>query len=133
MAIDFNDQVAARTVWMEARGEGPEGMEAVAHVIKNRMADGRWGNTASSVCLWHSQFSGWSSNDPNFAQACRLADTDPTLAACLQAWLNGIFEQTDPTGGACFYFASTMAEPPAWAASMTETVQIGRHKFYRDK
>lgn len=131
--MTFPDEVAARTVWMEARGEGPEGMAAVAHVIKNRMADGRWGKTASEVCLWHAQFSGWSSNDPNFSQACRLADTDPILATCLQAWLNAIFEQDDPTEGACFYFASTMTAPPVWAASMIETVTISHHKFYRDK
>lgn len=129
----FDDEVAARTVWQEARGEGKAGMQAVAHVIRNRVADGRWGKTASETCLWHAQFSGWSSHDPNFSQACRLSETDPTFLDCLQAWVNTLTETFDPTEGACFYYSSTMATPPAWAQTMIETVQIGRHRFFRDK
>ena len=64
--------VLARTIWGEARGEGKEGMEAVASVILNRTEiakrlDGYWwGNTIIQVCQKPYQFSCWNKLDPNF-------------------------------------------------------------------
>lgn len=133
MAMTFSDEVAIRTLWQEARGEGAEGLNAVAHVILNRMRDGRWGGTAASVCLWRSQFSGWLSTDPNFHLACGMLATDPALAPCATAWGAAQTEATDPTDSACFYYATSMASPPVWSMGMIETVAIGRHKFFRDK
>ena len=128
----FNDDIAARTVWQEARNEGLQGMKAVAHVIRNRVADGRWGSTPAAVCLWPMQFSGWRPSDPNYAPACSLSDSDPVLAQCMEAWVASESEP-DPTDNACFYYASSLATPPVWAGKMIETTQIGGHIFYRDK
>ncbi len=50
-------QIIALTLLAEARGEGIEGMEAVAMVIKQRMANRK--QTASQVCLAPKQFSCW--------------------------------------------------------------------------
>lgn len=59
-------QVVAATLWGEARGEGVEGMIAVAHVIANRARKGGWwGSTPRDVCLKKWQFSCWNENDPN--------------------------------------------------------------------
>lgn len=130
--MSFNDQVAARTIWQEARNQGAEGMRAVAHVIRNRIKNGRWGAVPATVCLWPMQFSGWRPVDPNYAPACALADDDPALAPCLDAWTASENED-DPTDGACFYHADSMVPIPSWARSMVETAHIGRHIFYRDK
>ena len=131
MTTLFDDEVAARTIYQEARGEGQSGMAAVAHVIRNRIVDGRWGKCAASVCLWRAQFSGWSSSDPNFQIACELDEGDGLLGQCAQIWGESGSDD-DPTDGACFYF-STVIAPPAWANAMIFTVQIGKHRFYRDK
>ena len=40
---NFDDlQIMARTLWGEARGDGQEGIEAVARVIINRYRAGKW-------------------------------------------------------------------------------------------
>jgi len=51
----INDiDVLARTLWGEARGEGPAGQVAVAWTIRNRVNDGRakswWGEGYTGVC-----------------------------------------------------------------------------------
>lgn len=116
----------------EARGEPPDGQRAVAHVIRNRMKDGRWGSSLASVCLWPKQFSGWNPKDPNFDYARKLSDTDPLIIKMLKA-LNDSAVLQDITNGANHYHATWMKEPPAWAAAMTHLVTIGQHKFFTDK
>lgn len=51
-----------RTIIGEAAGEGPEGMAAVALVIRNRMADNRYPDTAGAVVLQPGQFSAWNTD-----------------------------------------------------------------------
>lgn len=120
LTADWNIATAARTLWQEARGEPLSGQQAVAHVIVNRLKDGRWGNTLGSVCLWHAAFSGWFSprlvggkavHDPNFAAACSLANDDvllTSLAGLIGAAMGGA---PDPTGGATHYFAKGTPQP----------------------
>ena len=68
--------VLARTVWGEARGEGQAGMVAVANVVMNRVNFARaqlggnywWGNTIMRVCQKPLQFSCWNQADPNLSQ-----------------------------------------------------------------
>lgn len=137
MTTAWQLQTAARTLFMEARGEPLEGQEAVAHVLWNRVRDGRWGSNLATVCLWHAQFSGWWSPrgnppaaDPNFAAACALADDDPLLTNLVQI-VQEAETTPDPTGGAKFYYALSIPEP-AWAQSMVFCGQFGNQKFYRE-
>lgn len=118
--MDWNLGTAARTLYQEARGEPLEGQKAVAHVIVNRLRDGRWGETLASVCLWHAGFSGWFSprkvagkafRDPNFAAACRLHDDDPLLVNLAQLLSAALLGEADPTGGATHYYAKSTPEP----------------------
>lgn len=129
--------VAARTLCQEARGEPLDGQTAVAWVIKNRLASGRWGNSLASVCLWRAQFSGWYSPrgtpptaDPNFAYACDLPDNDQTLSH-MQSVLQTVMEsQSDPTSGAMFYYSTTIAAP-AWVDESQFCAEFGKQRFYR--
>ena len=63
-------KVLAQTIWGEARGEGKEGMEAVASVIVNRVdypPKGKiwWGHTIEEVCKKPNQFECWNQGNPN--------------------------------------------------------------------
>ena len=83
------------TVWGEARGEGAEGMQAVASVMKNRLREGRWGQTIQSVVTANRQgrngtvyqFSCW--GDTNKRSMMRMFERDRNLTQLLS---------TDPEG-----------------------------------
>ncbi len=49
-------QLLARVVWVESRGECDEGQQAVAEVVLNRLASGRYGETLSNVIYGEGQF-----------------------------------------------------------------------------
>ena len=124
---------AARTLWQEARGEPHEGQAAVAHVLWNRVRDGRWGPNLATVCLWKAQFSGWYvPSDPNFKAACLLADTDNLLLQ-LRAVLEAAEHDPDPTGGALFYYANSMKSPPNWSKTMTFKGMFGNQRYWTDR
>jgi N-acetylmuramoyl-L-alanine amidase len=123
---------AARTLWQEARGEPLIDQQAVAHVIWNRVRSGRWGHTLASVCLWHDQFSGWRSIDPNFQAACGLADDDAALKD-LMAIIAEAQYATDPTGGATHYYAPHgVVQTPTWVHGATPCGQFGSQLFFKD-
>lgn len=130
--MTWNLDVAARTLAQEVRGEPPEGQDAVAHVLKNRLASGRWGETLSSVCLWRGQFSGWYvPTDPNFAYACNLPETDIVLCKMRVVMQTALDSKDDPTGGAMWY-ANLSIVNPKWAQSATITGKFGHHTFFKD-
>lgn len=143
MATIFDMQVGARTLAMEARGEPAVGQAAVAHTIKNRWLDGRWGYTIASVCLWNRhvkdgagqvfQFSGWREEDPNFTYACGLRDDDPMFLHMSQILQAALDSDADPSGGALFYYANSMSVPPVWAPSMRVLGEFGNQKFLTDQ
>lgn len=122
--------VIARTIWGEARGEGIEGMAAVADVIRNRVKAGAWyGATFEEVCKKPKQFSCWNTNDPNYQKLLHVNDSDEQFKYAkliAGATVDGTLENI--TGGATHYHARTMY--PSWASSLTETARIGNHIFY---
>ena len=129
---DWGLMTAARTLWQEARGEPLSGQIAVAHVLKNRLKSGKWGDSIASVCLWRGQFSGWYvPRDPNFAGACNLADDDPKLLALAEIIKAALASTTDPTNGATHYYAPSI-EPPPWISGATPCGQFGSQLFYKD-
>lgn len=130
--MTFDEQIALRTLWGEARGEPEEGQRAVAHVLLNRMKDGRWGKSLATVCLSRLQFSCWNASDPNRELMAALQDEGAELAKLKPVLEAARKEPNDPTNGATHYFAISMIQPPKWAIGATFCGQIGRHKFYRD-
>ncbi|MBL3677026.1 MAG: cell wall hydrolase [Alphaproteobacteria bacterium] len=127
----------ARTLWGEARGEGPGGMAAVACVVLNRVAVARarggrywWGADVVSVCLAPWQFSCWNRADANYAKVRSVTEADPYFATALRVARRALAGALpDPTGGATHYHA--IGASPAWAAGAAPTATIGRHVFYR--
>jgi spore germination cell wall hydrolase CwlJ-like protein len=120
----------ARTLWGEARGEGRRGIEAVAAVVMNRLAAGRWGATAEAVCRARKQFSCWNPGDPNRPKLERVDARDAAFALCLEAAADALAGRlADPTGGATHYHAR--GRRPWWARGLAPCAEIGAHVFYR--
>lgn len=135
--------VVAKTVWAESRGEGVTGMLCVAHVIKNRLEDKRWGDTYEKVCKAPYQFSCWLKSDPGYM---RLVSWDWNSKEASKVLALGIASMVlhgfskDPTNGANHYHTTMRPPwlpkavwPPKWAASMGPATVVGSHSFYRDK
>ena len=128
---NYEIELLARTIWGEARGEGQQGMQAVANVIMNRVNKGGWyGATVEDVVKKPYQFSTWNSNDPNRAkaEAVTVNDVQYWTATKLAALAyNG--QLADLTSGATHYHARYAA--PSWAKGQTPTAVIGNHVFYK--
>jgi spore germination cell wall hydrolase CwlJ-like protein len=115
--------IVAATLILEAGGEYASGsMEAVHEVIVNRSA--KRSISAAQVCLQPYQVSCW--NSGNLATKLATAQRHPRwVEACTIV----ASEPTNLTRGADHYHADYC--DPYWNKSMTVTIVIGRHIFYR--
>jgi spore germination cell wall hydrolase CwlJ-like protein len=122
----------ARTIYGEARGEGRAGMEAVASVVLNRMAQSGWAAGDVRRVVWApGQFTVWHPRDVNFAPMMRAGPLDPEFREAMDIARRALLGLlVDRTGGADHYHA-TDAKRPAWASPSRLTATIGRHSFYR--
>ena len=133
--------ILALTVWAESRGEPVEGQIAVANVIKNRVALGRWGGSFEAVCRAPMQFSCWNEGtDANHQALLALANlvtsghepVDPRFAQA--RWIAaGIASGAllDNVRGATYYHVRTMNPFPRWALGQIPCASLGAHLFYR--
>lgn len=126
--IQFSDDNDAlvRTVIGEARGESPEGRQAVAAVIRNRAR--QRGLTPSQVVLEKSQFEPW--GNPETARGLMgIGQNDPIYKEVAQQ----IADESDPTDGASHFYAPKAQEAlgrakPAWDNGTGRA--IGNHLFF---
>ncbi|HLD95340.1 MAG TPA: cell wall hydrolase [Alphaproteobacteria bacterium] len=138
MALVFDKDILARTIYGEARGEyfsrvgGLSALIAVGNVVLNRMKRKKWfGTTVREVCLKPFQFSCWNEKDPNFRVVKSVSRQDPIFEICYH-----VAEQLcdgrwpDLTQNADHYYAVSMKIPPAWAKDKKPTIQIGGHVFF---
>ena len=111
----------AAIVYAEAGGESYEGQLAVASVVMNRLANGYWGGTLSSVIYAPSQFTGTYSGA--FSTALTTGGSSTSLQAAQDA-MNG----ANNVGG-YMYFRPTWNTPQSVYDS-GNYIQIGNHIFY---
>lgn len=128
-------EVAARTIFGEARGEPTDGQRAVAHVIVNRLKMRIYGDTLAQVCLFAHQFSCWSTATFNIANLHSMAG-EPFDSEYLVDFRGYITDAVagigdDPTAGAQFYYEKDIPRP-AWAKDFKLTATIGKHLFFCD-
>lgn len=125
--------ILARTLYGEARGEGPQGMEAVGHVILNRVNHQKWGQNIAEVAQRKEQFSCWNHYDHNSRLIRRVDLTDPKFMEAFRIAQKLVLRdlRDDPTRGAT-HFHNIYVAPP-WRDGMIQTARIGGHVFYRDK
>jgi spore germination cell wall hydrolase CwlJ-like protein len=123
--LDEETNCLATAVYFEARGESLEGQLAVAHVVMNRAASGRYATDWCGVVKQPAQFSfvrhgEFPSIDTN-CDAWRKAEAVAELAAA------NIVPSVGPD--VLWYHADYVA--PSWRRSLQEVEQIGAHIFYR--
>lgn len=123
----------ARTIWGEARGEGEQGMMAVACVVLNRVKTPCWwGRDIDGVCSAKWQFSCWNDGDPNQHKLLTVTTADPVFAdACAIADEAAAGKLDDITNGATHYIVTNMPNPPRWSVGRTPCAVIGKHSFYK--
>lgn len=127
--------ILARTIFGEAAGEPVEGKEAVAEVVVNRAASGRYPKSVSSVCLQPYQFSCWNANDTNRRKILSLSPGNGNRAfdVCFDVAgraLSGTIHHF--TDGVLHYHADYISKP-SWVIDSPHAVmerKIGHHLFY---
>jgi len=123
--LDEQTNCLATAVYFEARGESVEGQLAVAHVVMNRAASGRYPPDWCSVVKQPAQFSFVRHGEFPYvntnSQAWEKAEAVAQLAAA----------NVVPSVGqdVLWYHADYVA--PSWRRSLQEVQQIGAHIFYR--
>lgn len=131
------------TMLGEAGGEGDVGLAAVAHVLKNRSLDKRWGGSISKVALAPKQFSTWNSGaGGNGPTRLRGSAAYERAGQVYDAVMNGL--TTDITNGATHYYSPAGMKQlvkngdqtnlvPGWLATETARsgggIKIGGHIF----
>jgi spore germination cell wall hydrolase CwlJ-like protein len=119
----------ARTIYWEAKGEGREGMAAVAAVVMNRLADPAFPKTVCDVVTQGRaakacQFSWWCDGRPDDVE-----EPEP-YAQAVEIAREALNQQLrDPTDGAVNFHRK--GTHPDWADEFVKTATIGGHVFYR--
>jgi spore germination cell wall hydrolase CwlJ-like protein len=112
----------ALNIYHEARGEGKEGMMAVANVTMNRVRSSAYPSTVCKVVYQHKQFS-WVL-DTRVNPVVRLT---PEIMQIAKLAVTG--NLVDMTKGST-HFHTTKVKP-YWARHKKQTVVIGNHIFYK--
>lgn len=139
-SLDYDDNdlhSAALCAWKEARGEGPQGMRAVLHVLKNRCGHPGFAGTLHEVIYGKNQFTSMSvPSDPEFNLE-PPRDADSWLTA--QQFADQVFKNDDQdnTFGA-HYYANMHNVTSGWffehivkqSHDHPILAQIGKHTFF---
>ncbi|MDD4494350.1 MAG: spore cortex-lytic enzyme [Eubacteriales bacterium] len=114
-----DEQLIARAINGEARGEVYEGQVAVGAVILNRTRDSHFPNTVAGVIYQPGAFTAVSDGQINVP-----IDAKSTVVKAARDALNG----WDPTGGALYYWnPATATSKWIWSRQIVKT--IGKHHF----
>lgn len=121
---DAQQQCVAQAVYFESKGEPLEGQLAVAEVILNRAASGRFPSTPCGVVKQKSQFS--------FVRGGHIPDAPRASAAWRKAVAIAdiaMQDLADSRGSKALFFHATRVSPQWRGVSLVGT--IGHHIFYR--
>lgn len=129
----YDLEIAAKTIFGEARGESYEGKVAVAHVLLNRyrnpMGPDR-GKPLAQVCLRPFQFSCWNSNDPNLEVIRSITTSNRVFRECIKAFIDATLNHEDPTKGSRHYHTRQVA--PRWSRGLKPVFTAGNHLFFNN-
>lgn len=113
-----DEELLARLVHAEARGESLEGQIAVAAVVVNRVKSPKFPNTIHDVIYEPGQFTPVERND-------LPAKADESSREAARRALQG----EDPTGGALFFYNPKTTKNRAFWETRPVIKQIGNHNF----
>ena len=129
-------KIIAQTILGEARGEGKQGMYAVACVIKQRIKLKSFPNTAKGVCLEASQFDFWTQrdsvtwDDAHRATVGRLMNHDiETVRYAKMLAIN--IDKVDLNWSKHADHYCTIDINNYWTQGEKPVLIIKRHKFYK--
>lgn len=125
VTTQLNAGIVALTLLAEARGEGKDGMAAVACVISQRAKNRSM--TPEAVCLQKWQFSCW--NGKTEADLAHLYHSKMAPWA-LYLERNILRMNREKIGFADHYY-STIIKTPYWARGEKPVAKIGRHIFFK--
>lgn len=124
-ALDEQQNCLATAVYFESMGEPLEGQLAVARVVINRAASGRYPTTMCAVVKQKAQFS--------FVRAGRFPRIDPACDAWRKAKAIARIAVANASESlstdVLWYHADYVA--PGWGRRLTRVEKIGAHIFYR--
>jgi len=125
IGFDLQAGVVALTILAEARGEGQDGMAAVACVINQRAVNR--GLTPEQVCLQRKQFSCWNEKSES--------DLQHLYKSPMAEWALYLEENINKMNRKKINYAdhyySTVINEPYWAKNKKPVAHIGQHKFYK--
>jgi spore germination cell wall hydrolase CwlJ-like protein len=122
----------ARALLAEAGNQGPQGMQAVANVVRNRAVSGQFGgDTPSGVLQKPSQFEPFNTEQGR----AKMAGMDPNSPQFQQALvaIDRAYTGDDPTKGATHFYAPKAQaalgrDAPKWDNGQGR--DIGDHRFF---
>jgi len=123
-APNADQECIAAAVYFEARGEPVEGQLAVAEVVLNRAASGKYPASICAVVTQASQFS--------FVRKGRI----PRIAKATEAWRKAVaiahvaWERLAQQIGSDVLWYHANYVRPGWGRRLTRVTQIGAHIFY---
>ena len=137
LQFSLQDQTrfVAATILGEARGEGNDGMRAVANVIANRMKSR--GLKAIEVCAQPQQFGVWSTAFSDEKMNSLLNENVEVTKVAMEFSTSLMQNDSiqDITDGATHYYSQLIIEnekdQPYWARGETPVKTIGKHVFYK--
>jgi hypothetical protein len=123
-AADREQECLANAVYFEARSEPIEGQLAVAEVVLNRSASGRYPTDLCAVITQKAQFS--------FIRRGRFPHADRGSEAWKKAVAIASIARQKLAGSlpsSCLWYHATYVSPK-WGKRLTRQTQIGLHIFY---
>lgn len=121
---DREQECLAKAVYFEARSEPIEGQLAVAEVVMNRAASGRYPTDLCAVITQKAQFS--------FIQRGKFPRPDRDSAAWKKAVAVAVIARqqlADTLPSSVLWYHATYVSP-SWGKRLTKQTQIGLHIFY---
>jgi hypothetical protein len=119
-----DQECIAAAVYFEARGEPIEGQLAVAEVVLNRAASGKYPSSICGVVKQRAQFS--------FVRKGRI----PPIAKATEAWRKAVAitqvavqHLAKQMGSSVLWYHASYVSPD-WGRRLTRVAQIGTHIFY---
>jgi spore germination cell wall hydrolase CwlJ-like protein len=123
-APDTQQDCLAKAVYFEARGEPIEGQLAVAEVVLNRAASGRYPTTICEVVTQPAQFS--FIRHGRFPQADKSSESWRKAVAIACIARQKLIARLP--SNVLWYHATYVS--PSWGKNLSRTAQIGLHIFY---
>jgi len=111
----------------------PDDAKAIAHVVKNRVANGKWGGTLQEVVYAPAQFSGVNTKEWQKATSGKFTKDEENIYKRFLIISKGVLDGTikDPTDGADHYVNLRLARP-SWTKKMEKKTKVGQHTYFKE-